>query len=282
MEDSIRKADVLIEALPYIQSFSGKTIVVKYGGSALQTGAIVKGILQDLVFLSAVGLRPILLHGGGPAISKRAALAGKSTKFIGGMRVTDQATVQIVNEALEEVNGQLVEQIRQLGGRAEGLLVNDRVIVAEPHPDADKLGYVGLVKTVQADRIRNVVEAPAIPVVSPIGSDHDQLYNINADEAASCVAAALRAEKLVLLTNVRGILRQPADPNSLIPTLTIEEATLLLERQVIQEGMIPKVRACISALQGGVGKTHIIDAAIPHALLLEIFTKTGIGTEIIG
>ncbi|MBI3324253.1 MAG: acetylglutamate kinase [Candidatus Omnitrophica bacterium] len=281
MEDSIRKADVLIEALPYIQRFAGKTIVVKYGGSALSSGSVVRGILEDLVFLSVVGLRPVLLHGGGPAISQRAALAGKATKFIGGMRVTDQGTVEIVNEALEEVNRNLVEEIQQLGGRARGLVVKDRVIIAQPHPDSAKLGYVGLVKRVEAGRLHTVLAEPAIPVVSPIGSADGQLYNINADEAASQVASSLRAEKLVLLTNVRGILRQAGDPESLIPTLTIEEASMLIERAVIQEGMIPKVRSCISALKAGVGKTHIIDAAIPHALLLEIFTKTGIGTEIV-
>ena len=281
MEDSIRKADVLIEALPYIQAFRGKTIVVKYGGSAMETASIVRGILQDLVFLSAVGLRPVLMHGGGPEISKRLASLGKPTKFIQGMRVTDKATMQVVNEALEEVNAKLVEQIQSLGGESEGVVVKDKVIIAEPHPNASKLGFVGVVKSVQIEKLNQVLDRRLIPVVSPVGIAQSQLYNINADDVASSVAASLKAEKLVLLTNVRGILRQPGDVSSLIPTLTIKEAKLLLERGVIQEGMIPKVQACMSALKGGVKKTHVIDAAQPHALLLEIFTKTGIGTEIV-
>ncbi len=281
MQDSIKKADILIEALPYIQAFAGKTIVVKYGGSALESPAVVKGILQDLVFLSTVGLRPVLIHGGGQEISKRLASMGKATAFIQGMRVTDRATIQVVNEALEEVNQKLVDSVRALGGAAEGLVVHDRVLLAEPHPGATQLGYVGSVKEVHVAKLRRVLERPAIPVLSPVGSRDGQLYNINADEAASMVAASVHAEKLVLLTNVRGILRHPGDPGSLIPTLTIKEAKLLLERKVIQEGMIPKVNACIAALRGGVKKTHIIDATVSHALLLEIFTKTGIGTELI-
>jgi len=281
MQESIKKADILIEALPYIQAFAGKIIVVKYGGSALQSRAVVKGILQDLVFLSTVGLRPVLIHGGGQEISKRLASMGKTTTFIQGMRVTDRTTIQVVNEALEEVNRKLVESVRALGGAAEGMVAHDRVILAEPHPSATQLGYVGSVKEVQVAKLRHVLGRPAIPVLSPVGSRDGQLYNINADEAASMVAASVHAEKLVLLTNVRGILRHAGDAGSLIPTLTTKEARMLLERRVIQEGMIPKVNACIAALRGGVKKTHIIDATISHALLLEIFTKTGIGTEII-
>jgi len=281
MEESIKKADILVEALPYIQAFAGRTIVVKYGGSALQNPLVSRGILQDLVFLSVVGLRPVLLHGGGPAISQRIAASGKSTMFIEGIRVTDRSTMRIVNEALEGINGQLVEQIQALGGRSSGLVARHRVILAKPHPHAMRLGCVGSVKDVQIGKIRQVLERPAIPVLSPVGTNHGQLFNINADEAAAAVAASLRAEKLVLLTNVLGILRQPGELSALIPTLSIKEAKLLLERRIIQEGMIPKVRACVAALRQGVKKTHIIDAAIPHALLLEIFTRTGIGTEII-
>ena len=281
MEESIKKSDALIEALPYIRAFAGKTVVVKYGGSALESAAVLKGILQDLVFLSAVGLRPVLLHGGGQEISKRLASAGKSTTFIDGRRVTDKATMRIVNEALAEVNETLVAGVRALGGHAVGLTARDRVILAAPHRDAKRLGYVGVVQDVRTAKIRQVLSRPAIPVVSPVGVRGSRLYNINADDAASVVASKLNAEKLVLLTNVRGILRQPGNAASLIPTLTIRDAKLLLERGVIQEGMIPKVHACQSALRRGVKKTHIIDATIPHALLLEIFTKTGIGTEIV-
>jgi len=281
MHESIRKADILIEALPYIQAFGGKVIVVKYGGSALDDSRVVRGILQDLVFLSTVGLRPILLHGGGRLISRRLASAGRASTFVEGMRVTDRHTVKVVNEALEEVNRTLVTEIRTLRGRASGLTARHRVLVAEPHPKARRLGLVGRVRGVAEARIRRLLDGGLIPVVSPVGAANGQLYNINADEAAWVVAARLRAEKLVLLTDVRGILRQPGRVESLLPTLTIAEAKQLLKAGVIQEGMIPKVRACVQALQSGVKKTHIIEAALPHALLLEIFTTRGIGTEIV-
>ena len=249
--------------------------------SALDSSAALAGILQDLVFLSAVGLRPVLLHGGGPEISKRIASMGKSSTFINGRRVTDKATMRVVNQALGEVNRKLVAQIRRLGGRSVGVTATDRLLGAAPHRDAKRLGYVGVVARVRTATIRRMLARRVIPVVSPVGVRGRTLYNINADDAASMVAAALDAEKLVMLTDVRGIMRHPGNLGSLVPTLTIKDAALLLERGVIQEGMIPKVHACQSALRQGVKKTHIIDATIPHALLLEIFTKTGIGTEIV-
>lgn len=281
MEESIRKSAVLIEALPYIQAFAGKTIVVKYGGSALERPKEIRRIVQDLVFLSIVGLRPILLHGGGPTISKRMASVGKAARFIDGMRVTDGATIRIVNHALSELNAHLVSAIRALGGLSQGFVPRQRVIRAQPHPNAHQLGYVGVVQSIQTAPLRRALTRGAIPVLSPVGVDGARLYNINADEAASAVAASLKAEKLVLLTNVQGIFRHPDDPSTLIPTLSIREADTLMRRGVIQHGMIPKVRACIHALRRGVKKTHMINASIPHALLLEIFTKTGIGTEIV-
>ncbi|HEX9780381.1 MAG TPA: acetylglutamate kinase [bacterium] len=281
MEESIRKADILIEALPYIQAFRGKVVVAKYGGSAIENPAAIRGILQDLVFLSTVGIQPVLVHGGGPAITKRLAAQGRGTSFVDGMRVTDQATVEIVEGSLAELNRALAEQIRALGGRAEGLGAPQQVVVAAPHPKAAQLGFVGQVRAVRTAPIREVFTAHAIPVISPIGVADGQLYNINADDVAAAVAAHLEAEKLVLLTNVRGILRNPADLASLISTLPVGQAGGLLARGVIQEGMIPKVQACIGALVQGVRKTHIIDAALPHAMLLEIFTKQGIGTEIV-
>ncbi len=281
MEEAIGKSDILIEALPYIQAFRGKVIVAKYGGSALENAKAMRGILEDLVFLSAVGIRSVLVHGGGPAITQRLSSAGKQSAFIEGMRVTDRATIRVVNQALSEVNRRLVTQIKSLGGEAEGIVARRRVVEARPHAQAQRLGFVGAVKTVHTGPIREVFVREAIPVISPIGMGNGQLYNINADNVASEVAAHLKAEKLVLLTNVRGILRQDGEEGSLIGHLSVREAKLLLARRVIHGGMIPKVKACTDALRGGVKKTHIIDAGIPHAMLLEIFTKKGIGTEIV-
>ena len=281
MEESIRKADILIEAIPYIQAFRGKVIVAKYGGSAIDNPAAMRGILQDLIFLTEVGIRSVLVHGGGPEINRKLSADGKHTRFIDGLRVTDSHTIRIVNKALDEVNERLVHQVRSLGGQAVGITPKQKVIAAEPHPRADELGYVGSVAWVQNGVIRRILSRHAIPVISPVGVGHGKLYNINADEVASEVAASLRAEKLVLLTNVRGILRQADDPASLISTASIKETKTLMQRRVIQEGMIPKVNACTHALRLGVKKTHIIDASIPHAMLLEIFTKQGIGTEIV-
>ena len=281
MEESIRKADILIEAIPYIQAFRGKVIVAKYGGSAIDNPAAMKGILQDLIFLSEVGIRSVLVHGGGPEINRLLAQAGKKSVFINGLRVTDAETIKVVNRALDDVNRRLVKQVEELGGHAVGMTAKQKVIAAEPHPRAAELGFVGSVAWVHNGLVRRVFTRHAIPVISPVGVGQGKLYNINADDVASEVAASLRAEKLVLLTNVRGILRQPGDDGSLISTLTVKETKTLSERNIIQEGMVPKVNACVKALRRGVKKTHIIDAAISHAMLLEIFTKQGIGTEII-
>ena len=281
MEESIRKADILIEAIPYIRVFRGKTIVAKYGGSAIDNPAAMRGILQDLIFLSEVGIRSVLVHGGGPEINRKLAAKGTKSIFIDGLRVTDAQAIRVVNAALDQVNRRLVEQGRALGGHAEGLTPRRRVIAAEPHPRTAELGFVGSVAWVHGRLIRTVFTRHAIPVISPVGVGHGQLYNINADDVASEVAASLRAEKLVLLTNVRGILEHANNSASLISTLSVSRAKRLIERKVIQEGMIPKVRACVHALRRGVKKTHIIDASVPHAMLLEIFTKQGIGTEIV-
>jgi len=281
MEESIRKADILIEAIPYIQAFRGKVIVAKCGGSAIDDPAAMRRILQDLIFLTEVGVRSVLVHGGGPAITKRLASSGAESRFVDGLRVTDERAVRVVNRALEEVNRRLVRQVRSLGGHAVGLTPRQKVVAAEPHPRAVELGRVGTVAWVQNRLLRRILDRHAIPVLSPVGVGHGRLYNINADDVASEVAAALRAEKLVLLTNVRGICRKPGEPSSLISHVSVKDAGALARRGVIQSGMIPKVQACVRALRRGVRKTHIIDAAIPHAMLLEIFTKRGIGTEIV-
>lgn len=277
MKASIKKAEILIEALPYLQTFKGTVMVAKYGGSALDNPSAMRGILRDLIFLTQVGIHAVLVHGGGPAINRKLAAAGTRSRFIDGLRVTAPATVRVVNRALEEVNRRLAVQIRALGGQATGLTPRQKAIIAQPHERSEELGYVGSVAWVHSRLIRRLFAQHAIPVISPMGVGHGKLYNINADDVASEVASSLRAEKLVLLTNVRGIV----NGRTLIPTLSIKEAKRLVERGVIRAGMIPKVKACVRALWRGVNKTHIIDAAIPHALLLEIFTKQGIGTEIV-
>lgn len=289
MKESIKKADILIEALPYLQKFKGTVMVAKYGGSAIDNPSAMRGILQDLIFLSQVGIHAVLVHGGGPAINRQLSAlrvgttrgasptGGYHSRFVDGLRITDASTIRVVNRALEEVNRHLVRQIGVLGGQASGITPRQHVIIAKPHPRSSELGYVGSVAWVQSRLIRRAFGHHTIPVISPVGIGHGTFYNINADDVAGEVAASLRAEKLVLLTNVRGIV----NGRSLIPTLSIKEAKRLVERGVIQSGMIPKVKACVDALLRGVKKTHVIDASIPHALLLEIFTKKGIGTEIV-
>ena len=282
MQDSIHKADILIESVPYLRAFRRKIIVAKYGGSAIDHPHTMRAILQDLIFLSTVGIRAVLVHGGGPMITKRLSEDGTRTRFINGIRVTDRQTIRVVAHELNTINQRLVAQIKALGGHAEGIGPSQEVVLATPHAQAKRLGFVGTVSAVQTATIRRVFMREAIPVLSPLGvGDDRRLYNINADAVASEAAAALHAEKLVLLTNVRGILRRANEPSSLISTLSIKEARALMEQEVIQTGMIPKVTACVDALRRGVKKTHIIDAALPHAMLLEIFTKQGIGTEIV-
>lgn len=283
MEEAIRKADVLIEALPYIKKFHKKVIVIKYGGSILGEEKIRKGVLEDIVFLSFMGLKPVLVHGGGPNISDRMRHSGKKTEFVDGMRVTDEETLGVVEEELKSLNDIIVKEIAELGARAIGLNgKKDQLIQAEKKKAKIDLGLVGNITGVNAEAILNELGKDKIVVILPMGSGKDKkTYNVNADEAAASIAGAMEAEKFVLLTNVLGILRNPEDPHSFISTLTTKEARGLVENNIIQQGMIPKVKACIDALQKGVKKTHIIDARIPHGLLLEIFTDKGIGTEIV-
>jgi acetylglutamate kinase len=283
MERAIKKADVLIEALPYIKSYSGKIFVIKYGGSALINPEIKKGVLQDIVFMSYVGIRPILVHGGGPFINEEFRKLGKKVEFSEGLRVTTKDDIAVVNKVLNQVNESIVTDIKKLGGRAVSMnTAKKNVIKARPHKEAATLGFVGEIDDVNADVIRNAVRPRVIPVISPVSIGKDsELYNINADDASSEIAIALGAVKLVLLTDVKGIMRQKGDESSLISTLAMKDADTLISRKVIQSGMIPKVKACMNALRLGVSKTHIIDGRIPHSLLLEIFTDKGIGTEIV-
>ncbi len=282
MEEAIRKAEVLIEALPYIKKFHKKIIVIKYGGSILGEEKIRRGVLEDLVFLNFMGLRPVLVHGGGPNISERLRQSGKKTEFVEGMRVTDEATLELVGEELQNLNDTITQEITELGAKAVGLNGRDGSIRVEKKKAKIDLGLVGHIIGIESELLLQQIKKDRVPVVLPMGRGPDRkTYNVNADEAAASIAAALEAEKLVLLTNVKGIMRNPEDPHSFLSTLSITEARGLMRENIIQQGMIPKVKACIEALSRGVKKTHIIDARTPHGLLLEIFTDQGIGTEIV-
>ncbi len=283
MQEAIKKAEVLIEALPYIKKFHKKVIVIKYGGSILSDERIRKGVLEDIVFLSFMGLEPVLIHGGGPNISERMRKHGKKAQFIDGVRVTDEDTLTVVEEELAELNSLIVKELIDLGVRGIGLHGKDKnLIQVEKKAAGQDLGFVGNVTGINAKCITEALGDDAVPVILPMGRGADKhVYNVNADESAAAISGALKAEKFVLLTNVAGILRTADDPSSLISSLSISEAEGLIENKIVSEGMIPKVRASIEAVKNGVKKTHIIDARIPHGLLLEIFTDEGIGTEII-
>jgi acetylglutamate kinase len=283
MEEAIKKADVLLEALPYIKKFHKKSIVIKYGGSILGEEKIRESVLEDIVFLNLIGLRPVLVHGGGPNISERMRTSGKKTEFVDGMRVTDEDTLMVVEEELERLNELLVKELSELGAKAIGLNGKDnRIIQVEKKKAKIDLGMVGHITGVNSEAILEELRKDKVAVILPMGRALDKrTYNVNADEASASIAASLEAEKLVLLTNVKGIMRNGEDPNSFLSTLTTAEASGLIKNKVIQQGMIPKVEACIFALNSGVKKTHIIDARIPHGLLLEIFTDQGVGTEIL-
>ncbi len=282
MDDIIKKAAVLIEAIPYIHAFRKKIFVIKYGGSILDNDVIRKNVLEDIVFLSYVGIRTVLVHGGGPHISNRLKQAGLKAEFHQGIRVTDEATLRIVSEELSKLNRKLVKEITDLKGDVTGLEGDENLIRVKKREASKDLGFVGSITSIDKDAFDAHLCQGLITVVSPMGITEDgQLHNINADEVASAIAIEMKAEKLVLLTNVIGVLREPEDPESLISTLTVDEIEDLIKMNVIQGGMIPKVNSCIEALEGGVKKTHILDARIQHALLLEFFTNQGIGTQIL-
>ncbi len=285
MEQMIAKAKVLIEALPYIQAFWGKTVVVKYGGSAMTDEKLKQEVMQDLVLMKYVGMKPVLVHGGGPEITRAMLQMGKKAEFVDGRRVTDRETMEITEMVLVgKLNQEIVASINRHGGWAVGLsgkdggLLTARKLVT---PGVD-LGFVGEVFEVRPEIINTLDREKFIPVIAPVGLDEDgNTYNINADDVAAAVAVSLEADKLVLMTDVPGILTNPEDPATLLSTLKIKALKDMIERGVITGGMQPKVRACERALNGGVRKTHIIDGRVSHALLLEIFTDRGIGTELV-
>lgn len=279
MQNIIKKANILIEALPYIRAFRKKVVVIKYGGSILAEDKIRKSVLEDIVFLNFIGLRPVLVHGGGPYISNRMKKIGKKAKFVEGMRVTDKQTLKIVNDELGKLNKKIVNEIKALRADVIGLSGKEDIVGVRKKKN---LGFVGKIVRVKHGSISKHLNKDCVVVICPMGIDRNgQIHNINADEVASSVASKLKAEKLVILTNVKGIMYNIKNGSSLISHLTIKRVKSLIKKRVIQQGMIPKVEACLHALNKGVRKTHIVDARTTHALLLEIFTDKGIGSEII-
>ena len=283
MEHLIEKASTLIEALPYIKSFRGKEILVKYGGAALRHGEVRKHILQDLVFMQFVGIKPILVHGGGKHITENMEKKGLPSKFVNGLRVTDEAAVQVVVETLAGINRELVNDLNHLGGSAVGLSGHDNDILhVERHAKNGDVGFVGDVSKVNIFHIRQMTDAGIIPVIYPVGIDKTgQTYNVNADEAACNIAMALKVSKMMMLTDVKGVMRDPKDESSLVPTLTLEETEKMIRDGIISGGMIPKVESCLEVLRHGVKKAHIVDGRMKHPLLLEVFTDKGVGTEFV-
>ena len=282
MENIIKKAGVLVEAIPYIHAFRHKVFVVKYGGSILENEIIRKYVLEDIVFLSLVGIRIILVHGGGPHISSRLSELGIKSEFHEGIRVTDKQTLKIVGEELDKLNKKIVDEIKYLKGDVTGLKGEENIIHVQKKKASKDLGFVGTITAIDQEAIESHLKKGKIVVMSPMGvSVEKQPHNINADEVASAIATSMKAEKLVVLTNVQGVLRKMDDPHSLMSTLTIDQVNQLIDSKIINGGMIPKVRSCLEALVGGVRKSHIIDARLQHALLLEIFTDKGVGTQIL-
>ncbi len=283
MERIVEKASILIEALPYIKKFRGKEIVIKYGGAAMNNSEIRANILHDLVFMNYVGIKSVLVHGGGPMINQKMMEHKIKPHFIEGLRYTDKQAIDIVVQTLADINKEMVHDINQFGARAIGLSGHDNEIlnVAKVQCSED-VGFVGEVVSVNVMPLRELTEFNIIPVVYPVGYDEKgDTYNVNADEASAKIAIALKAQKLMILTGAPGIMRDLNDEDSLISTINVNEVEKLISNNVIKGGMLPKIKACSEALKGGVTKTHIIDGRVKHSLLLEIFTNQGIGTEIV-
>ena len=281
------RAGVLVHALPYIQSFQNKTIVVKYGGNAMLNDELKKAVIEDVILMSCVGIRTVLVHGGGPEIEAMLKKTGKESRFVNGLRYTDEETMDIVKMVLcGKVNKEITALIQKNGGKAVGLCgIDSGMLKARRHAGPEDLGLVGEIEDVDVKFLNAVLDAETIPVVSSVaygmGADEGKALNINADIAAAKIAAALQAEKLVLMTDVRGILRDVNDENTLIRSLQRSQLDNLKKEGIISKGMIPKIDCCSTALYGGVNKAHIIDGRLPHAILIELFTDEGIGTEII-
>lgn len=274
-----QKADILVQALPYIQRYNGEIIVVKYGGNAMINPELVDCVMKDIVLLNQIGIRVVLVHGGGPEISEMLKRVGKETKFINGLRQTDEETAEIVQMVLcGKINKKLVGIINRMGGHAMGLSgFDDGLIKAEKINE--ELGFVGEVKEINAKPVLDLLDRGYIPVVSSVGYDDDgNVYNINADTVASSLAGAIKAGSLISMTDIKGILRDKNDESSLIPVIKVDEAPALIEQGVINGGMIPKVQCCIDAIREGVKRVFIIDGRVPHSILIEVLSDEGIGT----
>lgn len=291
IEEGIGKAGVLVEALPYIQKFAGKTVVIKYGGHAMVDPLLKESVMLDILLLHSVGIRPVLVHGGGPEINTMLKKVGIESQFVKGLRVTDAQTMEIAQMVLVgKLNTEMVSMLNRFGGKSVGLSGKDaQLLLATKKPlqmansagemEEIDLGLVGEIHTVTPDILNTLLGQGYIPVISPVASgENGETFNVNADTAAGKIAEALKADKLLLLTDVRGILRDVADPTSLISTITRSEVDTLVEQGVLQGGMLPKVECAVSALEQGVGSVHILDGRINHAILLELFTDGGIGT----
>lgn len=281
---ALEKAEVLVEALPYIKDFYGKRVVIKYGGAAMTECELKMKVMQDIVLMKYVGMHPIVVHGGGPDITGMLGRLNIDTAFVNGLRVTDRATMEVVEMVLGgKVNKEIVSGLNASGGKAVGISGKDGgLIKARPIDPSGKLGFVGEVETVNPQIIETLIENGYIPVIAPIGiDDEQQSYNINADLVAASIAVGMKADKLVLLTDVPGLLEDKDDSDSLISVLKVSQVPEYVEAGVIAGGMIPKVTCCVEAVTGGVSRTHIVDGRVPHSILLEIFTKEGVGTMVV-
>lgn len=284
MEILLQKAGVLIEALPYIQKFNRQIIVVKYGGSAMLDDELKKKVIQDVTLLKLVGFKPIIVHGGGKDINKWVEKSGMEPKFINGLRVTDEQTMEIAEMVLGRVNKSLVQMVEELGVRAIGISGKDGALlkVEKKYSDGEDIGFVGEIKEVNAQILYDLLEKDFLPIVCPIGLDDKfETYNINADDAACAIAKSVNAEKLAFLTDVEGLYKDFNDKSTLISEMTATEAKALIDSGTLGGGMLPKLKNCIDAIDEGVSRVHILDGRIPHCVLLEIFTNKGIGTAIL-
>lgn len=281
MKPLLEKAEVLIEALPYIQRFNRSIIIIKYGGSAMMSEELKKDVIEDAVLLKLVGFKPIIVHGGGKEISRWVDKVGMEPRFVNGLRVTDDATMEIVEMVLNKVNKSLVQKVQALGVKAVGISGKDGGLlqVRKKLSDGEDIGFVGEITHVEPKILFDLIDDDFLPIVCPVGMDEDfNTYNINADDAACEIAKAVKASKLAFLTDIEGVYKDYNDPSTLISEMSIAEARGLIENKNVGGGMIPKLNNCIDAIENGVSRVHIMDGRIPHCVLLEIFTNKGIGT----